>query len=473
MRDTQGLLFSGYGDMSHCSYYLLEIKDVNKVRPWLKKLAAERITSGEPSKEARKTSDTLNLALSKEGLGKLGIAANYFEQAFQDGMHSLNRATILGDEGNNNAKSWKWGNGAKPVDLLLMLYSRDEATHGKRQSEEEAALTQSGLKVIDRLDTINLDNVGRFEKEHFGFADGISNPVVAGFSKSAQNPASMSPQAQQVIPTGEFILGYPNGYDGKVTTVPGDESVSDEKKFGFNGTYLVFRQLEQDVKSFWTFVKAEAKKQKIDPEYLAAKIVGRWKNGAVLEPGQNSTPKTDNDNQADLNTFDFRDDLDGKGCPFGSHIRRTNPRGQGLGVEVEVKPGVVPEGNIQTSLKVANRHRIIRRGRSYGNFLQDPLKDDATGERGLFFICLNANIERQFEFIQHTWVNNLKFNGLYDEDDPLIGTYSSIYPGFKRNFTIQDAPLRRRVCEFPEFVTLRGGGYFFLPGIKALEMLGG
>jgi deferrochelatase/peroxidase EfeB len=147
---------------------------------------------------------------------------------------------------------------------------------------------------------------------------------------------------------------------------------------------------------------------------------------------------------------------------FGSHIRRTNPRGQGLGAETE------------DSLKVANRHRIIRRGRSYGDYLEKPLEDDDNdnGERGLFFICLNANIERQFEFVQHTWVNNLKFNGLYDEDDPLIGSFSSTKPGFKRSFTLQDEPLRRRVCNFQQFVTLRGGGYFFLPGVKALQMLG-
>ena len=473
IRDTQGLVFSGYGDMSHCSYYLLEIKDAKKVRPWLKKLATERITPGEPNRAARKTSDALNLAFGRRGLDKLGIDSNNFEQAFQDGMHSSSRTDILGDEGDNEATKWTWGNAAKPVDILLMLYSKEAEVHSKRQKEEEAAIKTAGLALLQRLDTINLDNVGRFEKEHFGFADGVSNPVVAGFSKSAQTAGDMNPQAQQVIPTGEFVLGYPNGYDGKVTAVPGDPTIPDEKKFGFNGTYLVFRHMEQDVKGFWQFVNTEAKKQKIDPEYLAAKIVGRWKNGAVLEPGQTAEPKTDADNQGNLNTFDFRNDLAGKGCPFGSHIRRSNPRGQGLGVEEKVKAGEISESNLQNSLKVANRHRILRRGRSYGNFLQDPLKDDDSGERGLFFICLNANIERQFEFIQHTWINNLKFNGLYDEDDPLIGTYGSRDASFVRSFTLQDDPLRRRVCKFPQFVTIKGGSYFFLPGINALQMLGG
>lgn len=473
MRDTQGLVFSGYGAFPFCSYYLLQIKDPQKVRHWINEVAHERITSGEPDKTLRKTTDALNLALTASGLKALEVNIHSFEQAFQDGMQSPGRAVILGDQGNNAAKEWLWGNDANPVHILLMLYSADEKIHTKRQKEEEAAFKLGGLtliKGIPRFDTTNLnEDNGR---EHFGFADGVSNPLVQGFSP-ATDIRSDNVQAPRVIPTGEFILGYPNGYDGKVTKVPGEETAKDEDKFGFNGSYLVIRQLEQNVQAFWSFVQSEAKKQKIDQDYLAAKIVGRWKNGAVLKPGETKPPKLTADEMALRNQFDFREDYEGKGCPFGSHIRRTNPRGQGLGVEQKVENGELTQASVETSLKVANRHRILRRGRSYGSFIENPLKDEITGERGLFFICLNANIERQFEFIQHTWVNNLKFNGLYDEDDPLIGGYASANPGFKRSFTLPDDPLRRKVCGFQEFVKLRGGGYFFLPGIKALRMLGG
>jgi Dyp-type peroxidase family len=460
MKDTQGLVFSGYGSMPFCSYYLLQIKDSSKARPWLKQLADDRISPGEPDKAVRATkTSSLNLALSATGFEKLAVKKDTFEQAFQEGMHSPRRSTILGDQGDNHPDTWQWGNAKKPVDILLMLYSKDKKTHSKRQKEEETAFKEGGLAQVAKLDTSSLGETGRFEKEHFGFADGVSNPIVAGFPGSDKTQSPDNPQAPQVIATGEFILGYPNGYDGKETTKPEVAPLGEE--FGVNGTYLVFRQLQQDVKGFWTFVTAEAKKQTIKPDYLAAKMVGRWKNGAIVQPGQTSSPETVG------NDFDFSDDMDGTGCPYGSHIRRTNPRGQGLGVEQ------VAEQSVQTSLKVANRHRILRRGRSYGNFLEKPLEDDDSGERGLFFICLNANIERQFEFIQHTWVNNLKFNGLYNEDDPLIGTYGSSDENFKRSFTIQDEPLRRHICNFQQFVTLRGGGYFFLPGIKALRMLGG
>ena len=110
------------------------------------------------------------------------------------------------------------------------------------------------------------------------------------------------------------------------------------------------------------------------------------------------------------------DDSEGLACPVGAHIRRTNPR-DSLG----------PEPGSDKSLAVNRLHRLLRRGRTYGPPLSpsfDPaevLASEARATAGCFFICLNANIARQFEFVQHTWVNNPKFGGLYEETDPIIG----------------------------------------------------
>jgi hypothetical protein len=41
--------------------------------------------------------------------------------------------------------------------------------------------------------------------------------------------------------------------------------------------------------------------------------------------------------------------------------------------------------------------------------------------RGLVFAALNANIERQFEFVQQAWITSPNFAGLYDEADPMLG----------------------------------------------------
>ena len=145
-------------------------------------------------------------------------------------------------------------------------------------------------------------------------------------------------------------------------------------------------------------------------------------------------------------------DHDGFACPVGSHIRRANPR-DALAFPAEPK----------RSLTIANRHRIIRRGRPYHEV------SAATGEvveQGLLFVAINATLHRQFEFIQQSWLNNTKFNGLYDERDPL----SSANPG-DGMMTIQAKPVRERLHGLPRFVTVRGGAYFFLPSIRALKFL--
>jgi deferrochelatase/peroxidase EfeB len=113
------------------------------------------------------------------------------------------------------------------------------------------------------------------------------------------------------------------------------------------------------------------------------------------------------------------------------------------------------------------RHRLLRRGRSYGPRIAEPLVDDKA-ERGLHFICLCADIERQFEFVQQTWINNPVFGQLVGEVDPLVGSQTA----GDAVFTIQREPVRRRLRDVKCFVTLRGGAYFFLPSIKALRWLG-
>jgi deferrochelatase/peroxidase EfeB len=131
---------------------------------------------------------------------------------------------------------------------------------------------------------------------------------------------------------------------------------------------------------------------------------------------------------------------------------------------------------------MVNRHRLLRRGRPYGPLLPDPVTEDDGADRGLVFICLNANIARQFEFVQQTWLNDPKFHGLYDNKDPIVGdnfdtslagegTPPEGGPDIPYRFTIQGEPFRQRIQGIPRFVHVRGGGYFFLPGKAALRFL--
>ncbi|HEY3002590.1 MAG TPA: peroxidase, partial [Kribbellaceae bacterium] len=188
-------------------------------------------------------------------------------------------------------------------------------------------------------------------------------------------------------------------------------------------------------------------------DHLAAKVVGRWTSGAplVLAP--------DHDDPAVARSNDFRyhaADPDGLACPVGAHIRRVNPRDA-----LEPAPGT------DRSLEVNKRHRLLRRSRSYRT--EGPANGRAAEggeERGLYFFCLNANLARQYEFVQHTWINNPVFNGRYHETDPLVGGRHT-----GATFTEPARPVRRRHRGLPQFVTVRGGAYFFLPGLSALRYL--
>jgi Dyp-type peroxidase family len=291
------------------------------------------------------------------------------------------------------------------------------------------------------LDTVNLG-----VNEHFGFRDGISQPTLAGFGRTDTPMNTIQP--------GEFVLGYSNEH-GQFAQAP---------DFGRNGSYLVFRQLQQDVRGFWKFADAathnpDGSSNESRRTWLAAKLVGRWPSGAPLV----KAPDGDDPSLATDNDFAYAaDDLYGLNCPIGAHIRRGNPRDS-----LDPGPGT------QQSINIGKHHRLIRRGREYGRPV-DPQTlfsaDIAPGDdvdRGLHFICLCSDIARQFEFVQHTWLMSTKFSGLYDDADPLLGAPRPE----SGTFTVQARPLRQRYSGLSRFVSVRGGAYFLLPGIRATKYL--
>jgi len=187
---------------------------------------------------------------------------------------------------------------------------------------------------------------------------------------------------------------------------------------------------------------------------LAAKLIGRWPSGAPLVKYPDADPNAGTGRLNHENDFGYSQlDSAGLACPIGAHIRRANPRDS---------LGPTPKA----ALVSANRHRLLRRGRSYGERLADPLVDDGK-KRGLYFICFNGDLERQFEFVQQTWLGSPVFGGLYGETDSIIGTQ----PLGGGTMTIPREPVRQRVHGLSRFVTVRGGAYFFLPGVRALKYL--
>jgi Dyp-type peroxidase family len=255
--------------------------------------------------------------------------------------------------------------------------------------------------------------------------------------------------------------------NGLLLRAPEDPARRD---LGMNGSYLVFRQLSQDVTAFWRYCDDQTRQRDgasnaAGRVRLAAKMVGRWPGGAPLV----KSPDTDDLALSNENEFLYHGEGDAQGlkCPIGAHIRRTNPR-----------DSLEPDPGSDRSIEVGKRHRIIRRGRAYGAPVASSLDaadvlaaGSSAGERGLHFLCFNTHIGRQFEFIQHTWANNPGFDGLYDDDDPLIGDRGGSYGKSAGTFTIQADPVRTRVTGMPRFVQVRGGAYFFMPGIRALRYL--
>ena len=509
--DIQGIIRRGYGKMDAACFVLLNIANASRARGWLGDLADNgEIRDGMATPDE---SDTcVNIAFTQPGFEELGLKKHFikdkqFSVEFEDGMTTEHRQDILGDVGDSDPKKWDWGgtrSGQESVHILLMLYARDEKALAVLYGDHQKKFKGAGLSLIRRLDTLHLPG----QKEHFGFRDGIAQPKIAGlldtvnkeeegkrgdFGKDLQAVLETGGSKENIVAAGEFILGYKNGYSKipnspkvKASSDPGGNLKDDgphAKDFGLNGSYLVFRQLKQNVPEFWKYIDKETQNpdKSSNPEArdgLAAKMVGRWRSGAPLV----LAPKKDNPDLKNADTFGyFKKDPHGDKCPMASHVRRTNPRDSPL-----ERTRLNAEGS-EISLKDANKHRIIRRGRAYGQPISDSMDPQkildakktakTKKDRGLNFICFNANIGRQFEFIQHTWINNPKFSELYCEADPLMGPIpkgknaTSTQKKIFGKFVAPGEPLRQRVSGLKRFVDVVGGAYFFMPGIKAIKYL--
>jgi deferrochelatase/peroxidase EfeB len=487
--DVQGIVRFGYRKMTQAAYVLVRVKNAAAARAWLRSApVTSAVTMNPPPTTA------LHVAFTSSGLKALGVRPDViagFSSEFLAGMTSDNRTRRLGDVGNNAPWRWQWGGTPEADDyphLAVMFFAEPqdggvEALMGRTMNASWA----SAFSTIRCLGTENLDGV-----EPFGFTDGISQPEI---DWSAQRDAS-APVLDygNVVALGEFLLGYKNEYkkytdrpllDSSPATemlLPAEDSPQ-KKDLGRNGTYLVMRQLRQDVRAFWQFAMNASGADAAAADRLAAAFVGRTRDGSPLVPTQSaSIPGIGTDaDSIRLNQFTFDSDPTGAACPFGAHIRRANPRnadypGHPTGLaKLLATFGLGRDAFREDLMSSVRFHRILRRGREYGPGLTPeqavyPAPPDDP-ERGLHFICLNANISRQFEFLQNAWIVNTKFSGMTGESDPLLGDREAI-PGcpVTSDFNLPTANgLRRRVAGVPQFVTVRGGAYFFLPGLRALS----
>lgn len=530
LADIQGNIHRPYGRFGFpfTRHFFLHVADaaagrrfVGEVRP--------RITTAEPWDRAQaadgseivlKPPITLNIGFTFYGLLALDLPTRTLRMLpdeFIDGMGC--RSEILGDVGGSAPERWDriWDyrpGGSAPKVHLWVSFSVGAAPDGTPLPvlaewtawlEDLAARSGGGVSLLAGH---GADGAGTWQdsaalmaalpdgtrtpipKEHFGFTDGISDPVfkgqfdnpatealaAIGGGKIAEGPYDQA-RSWSALETGEFLLGQVDeGQEFPVATEPAG--------FARNGTFMVYRKLRQDVAAFEAEIGRQAEIWKRHfgvagdeeaRETVCAKLVGRWRNGIPLNVAPtwaayqaimaewgdcfDLTLRKPRDSAAQqrlakfalmLTGFRYGDDLDGSKCPFGAHIRRANPRDM-LDPRLSATQGATT---------LTNRRRILRRGLPYV---------DPGGERGVIFMAICSSLFRQFEFIQQQWMNyGLDFEAGNDTC-PLIGNRAEatkcVVPSSAANASAFIAG------DLPEFVTTRGGDYFFLPSLTAVRMI--
>ncbi len=414
-------------------YEFLSFRDPAGGRAWL----AEILPKVHSAKTMRESVDQekrwITVAFTSNGLRALGVDDNTldtFPSEFREGMAA--RAEILGDTGTNDPAHWVDKTADPDLHAVAILFARDGAERDRCAAEHATLVGKSaGVELLSRLD---LEATPPFEyaHDHFGYRDRLSQPVIEG-SGDVPTPGSGAP-----LKAGEFILGYPDE-SGPGPALPQPEVL------GRNGSFMAYRRLEEHVGRFREFLRTHGGESQQEQELLAAKLMGRWRSGAplVLAPNQDD-PALGADPQRN-NNFNYKqEDPLGYAVPLGSHMRRMNPRDTAANM---------------------NRRRMIRRGATYGAHLPEGTADDLK-ERGIAAFVICASLIRQFEFAQNVWVNDRNFHELGNERDPIIGTQDGAL-----EFKIPKRPVRRKITGLPAFTTVRGGAYFFLPGLKALRWL--
>jgi Dyp-type peroxidase family len=400
----------------------------------------------------------LAIGFTKDGITCLiGDRRPSLDASFEKGADHPDTVKALNDP----AKSaWLPGFVADRIDGVLLVTGHDRA-FVRFHSNEVLSLLGASIKVV--YSEIGNTRPGAERRhEHFGFRDGISQPGIRGLTLPSR-PSGAPDQGlpgQDLLWPGEFILGYP-GQDPRDPREPGPIA-SLPAPWAKNGSFMVFRRLEQRVPEFHAFVRAQAARFAIYPELLAARMVGRWRSGAPLElaPFEDKPSLAGNDRRN--NDFGYAGDPWQRACPYAAHIRKTNPR-----------------GDVSTESAEMLRHRIIRQGISFGPEVQ-PGETTTRHSRGLMFVCYQTSIERQFEYIQSHYANSPEFVGGKSRPgggsvtpgfDPIIGQapgngarqMDEPYPNYP-------AGSRRTTLELPsQFVVLTAAAYFFMPSITALR----
>jgi Dyp-type peroxidase family len=411
-------------------YEFLTFRSVANGRAWLTGLI-DKVGTAKAVGSSVVDSRWVTIGFTWNGLRLLGmdeVSLATFPEEFRQGMAA--RANILGITGKNHPDHWVGGLASPDLHAIAILFARDVAERERCRQEHERYVKKQGVALLSSLD---LEAIPPFDyaHEHFGYRDRLSQPVIEGTG------VEPTPGSGPSLKAGEFFLGYPDE-EGSPAETPQPEVLSR------NGSYVAYLRMEEHVGAFRNFLQAHGETAE-QQEWVAAKLMGRWRSGAPLALAPDKDDPDLGANSQRNNDFDYGNmDPYGYGCPLGAHIRRMNPRDTAVNM---------------------NRRKMIRRGGTYGPPLPEGAPDDGI-ERGIAAFVGCASLVRQFEFAMNVWANDPNFHELGNERDPIFGTQDGTF-----DMTIPKRPIRKKIKGLPAFTTIRGGAYFFLPGIRALRYL--
>lgn len=418
---------------THGALVLLRVTDPVAAAAHLTSLVPRCAAPAAAEGEAR-----LHVAFTMAGLCALQIHPERLDRLpteFHEGMEQ--RAGLLGDVRGNHPDHWRrplrHGSAREDridlgvVHVAVMMRTIDGADPGHALhpllSAEVTALGQvgSGLSVL-AVEPTRSRTVEPNGREHFGFADGISQPIVVPDLAPDRAPDA----SKHEVRPGELVLGFGNDRGDGPFPAEADGLLD-------RGSFLVVRKLRQRLDHLEDALTRAVGDDAAQRAEVLERMMGRRKNGdPMVTPG----PGGNND-------FDFRG-ANGLQCPFASHVRRSNPR----------------DGRRAMP-------RILRRGMSYGPSTGEA---SAEAERGTLFMAYCAGIAEQFETVQR-WMAGGNSSGVGStQSDPLLGVPRAGESRVFRWVGANGAPQRAELGS-KAFVELQWGLYLFAPSLPALERL--
>jgi Dyp-type peroxidase family len=533
--EIQGNILKSHG-RNHADYLFLKFKgDKEVAKKWIGSFTHRYVTSAleqaEEAKQFRQNKNVpgkifANFFLTSAGYEYLGYPYQEWpgDDPFRRGMKESRMLQELGDD----TEQWDKGFNDDIHALVLLAADRIVGPRTKEAKLEEQRDQTKLLKhpfllqqkreaikkelkaiadvVHQQIGYVLRDEQTGEEIEHFGFRDGVSQPLFLKRDIDKARNLDKEPEYRN-----DFSKWDPRA---PLNLVLFKDSLG--KKEHSYGSFLVFRKLEQNVGGWNRDVVRVAKALKVIPEetpaprqkdkndpnskaetmaqwmdrvlptkkehlteeeirtneekrrkikLVDASAMGRFKDGqpVVLSDHPSSDPNRIGSEQ---NDFNHAGDSQGSKCPFFAHTRKTNPRGDTANNEILPLPGLPEEKRLEEE----KMHRIVRRAINYGTLPSEVPEDNA----GLLFMCFQANLNDQFNFMQKVWVKDPNFVKRDVGTDVVIGLEKkendrSVEETYQwpTNWNTQE----KTKVGFKHWVTMKGGEFFFAPSMSFLKDL--